>query len=175
MLTTKVSTWLVGIKLLDPRFGVALALEWQKTLISLFLVSLFGICFRGPISFGSTSHLTSTPLAPGSSITPLLHLAQPLGIPLSKPKIFSRMVSPGGLAWVSRLFGIVIGPPLDHFCANVPYVHINDIALKVNKVYVTTPPNLNMLHTLLPQDILDEIIDLNFAFQLQHIRYFHLA
>ena len=74
------------------------------------------------------------------------------------------MVSPGGLAWVSRLFGIVIGPPLDHFCANVPYVHINDIALKINEVYVTTPPNLNMLHTLLPQDILDEIINLNLHF-----------
>jgi len=49
-------------------------------------------------------------------------------------------------------------------CANVPYVHINDIALKINKVYATTPPNLNMLHTLLPSDILDEIINLNLHF-----------
>ena len=120
MLTTKVSTWLVGIKLLDPRFRAALALEWQETLISLFLVSLFGICFRGPINFGSTSYLTSTPLAPGSSITPLLHLAQSLGIPSSKPKIFSRMVSLSRLARVSRLFGIVIGPPLDPFVLMYP-------------------------------------------------------
>jgi len=49
-------------------------------------------------------------------------------------------------------------------CANVPYVHINDIALKINEVYATTPPNLNMLHTLLPLNILDEIINLSFHF-----------
>jgi len=115
MLTTKVSTWLVGITFLDLRFGAALALEWRETLISLFLVNLFGICFRGQINIGSASYLTSTPLAPRFSITPLLHPAQSLGTPLSKQKIFSRMVSLGGLARVSPLFGIVIGPPLDPF------------------------------------------------------------
>jgi len=44
-------------------------------------------------------------------------------------------------------------------CANVPYVHINDMALKINEVYSITPPNLNILHTFLPPYILDEIIN----------------
>jgi len=106
-ITTKVSIWLDGIKLLDPRFGAV-------------LVNLFGICFRGPINFGSTSYLTSTPLAPLFSITPLLHLAQSLGIPLSKPRIFSRTISLCWLAWVNPLFSIVIGPHLDPFVLMSP-------------------------------------------------------
>ena len=160
MLTTKVSTWLVGIKLLDLMFGAALALEWRETLILLFLVNLFRICFRGQINFGSTSYLTSTPMAPRFSITQLLHPTQSLGTPLSKPKIFSRIVSLGRLARASPLFGIVIGP----LCANVPCVHINELALKINEVYATTRPNLNMFRTLLPSDMLDEIINLKLHF-----------
>ena len=122
------------------------------------MVSLFGICFRGPINFGSTSYLTSTPLAPRYSITPLLRLATWNSIIKAKNILkngFSWRAGSGESSfWYSHW--TYFGP----LCANVPYVHINDIALKINEVYATIPPNLNMLHTFLPSDILDEIIDL---------------